>query len=84
MPQFLVSVYVAEAKLNTYVLTPDSAMSFVPAISARARKKIQHVGSAIQKTYQYYLAHPVELEQVYMAVIDTLNLLEQKATNKAK
>jgi hypothetical protein len=40
--------------------------------------------SVIQKTHQYYLDHPAELEQVYTAVIDTLNLMEQKATSKLK
>jgi hypothetical protein len=82
--RFLVSVYVAEAKLNTYVITPDSAMKLFLPYEQALEKKLDTSDSVIQKTYQYYLAHPLELEQVYTAVIDTLNLMEQKATSKLK
>lgn len=82
--KFLVSVYVAEAKLNTYVLTPDSSMSLFLPYQQVLEKKFNTSDSVVQKTYQYYLAHPIELEEVYTAVIDTLNLLEQKAATKAK
>jgi hypothetical protein len=82
--KFLVSVYVAEAKLNTYVITPDSAMKLFLPYERSLQKKFDTSDSVIQKTYQYYLAHPLELEQVYTAVIDTLNLMEQKATSKLK
>jgi hypothetical protein len=82
--KFLVSIYVAEAKLNTLVLSPDSAMSLFLPYQHALEKKFNTSDSLIQKTYQYYLAHPAELEQVYTAVIDTLNLLEQKAATKAK
>ena len=40
--------------------------------------------STIQKTYQWYLGHPQQWEEVYTAVIDTLNLLEQKANAQKK
>lgn len=82
--KFLVSVYVAEAKLNTYVITPDSAMKLFLPYQQSLEKKLNTSDSLIQRTYQYYLAHPEQLEEVYTAVIDTLNLMEQKATSKTK
>jgi hypothetical protein len=82
--RFLVSVYIAESKLNTYAITPDSAMKLFLPYEQALEKKFDTSDSVIQKTYQYYLAHPQELEQVYTAVIDTLNLMEQKATAKTK
>jgi hypothetical protein len=82
--RFLVSVYVAESKLNTYAITPDSAMKLFLPYEQALEKKFATQDSVIQKTYQYYLDHPEELELVYTAVIDTLNLLEQKATAKTK
>jgi hypothetical protein len=80
--RFLVSVYVAESKLNTYAITPDSAMKLFLPYQQALEKKFATPDSVIQKTYQYYLDHPEELELVYAAVIDTLNLMEQKATAK--
>jgi hypothetical protein len=75
---YLVSVYLAEAKLNTLAVTPDSAMKLFQPFEQSLLKKFNTSDSVIQKTYQYYLGHPEELELVYTAVIDTLNLLEQK------
>ncbi len=77
--EYLVSVYVAEAKLNTYAITPDSAMSLFQPFEASLLQKFGQSDSTLQKTNQYYLAHPDQLEEIYTAVIDTLNLMEQKA-----
>lgn len=77
--EYLVNIYVAEAKLNTYTITPDSAMKLFQPFEQSLQQKFGRSDSVIQKTYQWYIAHPEELEQVYTAVIDTLNLLEQKA-----
>jgi hypothetical protein len=78
--EYLVSVYVAEAKLNTYAITPDSAMKLFQPYERSLQQKFGKSDSVIKKTFEWYLAHPQDLEQVYTAVIDTLNLLEQKAS----
>jgi len=78
--EYLVSVYVAEAKLNTYPITPDSAMKLFQPFEQSLLDKFDKSDSVIQKTYQYYLAHPDQMQEVYTAVIDTLNLMEQKST----
>lgn len=80
--EYLVNIYVAEAKLNTYAITPDSAMELFLPFEQSLQEKFSTNDSVIQKTYQWYLAHPEQLEQVYTAVIDTLNLLEQKANTR--
>ena len=77
--EYLVNIYVAEAKLNTLVVTPDSAMKLFQPFERSLQEKFDASDSVIQKTYQWYLAHPQQWEEVYTAVIDTLNLLEQKA-----
>jgi hypothetical protein len=80
--EYLVNVYVAEAKLNTYAITPDSAMKLFQPFEESLQQKFGKSDSVIQKTYQWYLAHPEEWELVYTAVIDTLNLLEQKSVTR--
>jgi hypothetical protein len=81
--EYLVNIYVAEAKLNTYAITPDSAMKLFQPYERSLQQKFGKPDSVIQKTYQWYLAHPQEWELVYTAVIDTLNLLEQKANTRS-
>lgn len=80
--QYLVNVYVAEAKLNTLAITPDSAMKIFQPFQQSLVKDFNTSDSVIQKTYQYYLAHPDQLEQVYTTVIDTLSLMEQRANSQ--
>lgn len=80
--EYLVNVYVAEAKLNTLAITPDSAMKLFQPYEQSLQQKFGKSDSLMQKTYEWYLAHPEQLEQVYTAVIDTLNLLEQKAATR--
>jgi hypothetical protein len=77
--EYLVNVYVAEAKLNSYMITPDSAMKLFVPFEQSLQKKLGKSDSVVQKTYLWYQAHPEEWAEVYTAVIDTLNLLEQKA-----
>jgi hypothetical protein len=80
--EYLVNVYVAEAKLNTFAITPDSAMRLFIPFEHSLVKKFDVSDSVIHKTYQYYLAHPDQLEEVFTSVIDTLNLREQKANSR--
>ncbi len=79
---YLVSVYLAEARINSLAITPDSAMKLFQPFEQTLLEKFDKPDSVIQKTYQYYLGHPGELEEVFTAVIDTLNLLEQKTLTK--
>lgn len=80
--EYLVNIYVAEAKINTLAITPDSAMHLFQPFEASLLQKYSTSDSVIQKTYEYYLGHPEELELVFTAVIDTLNLLEQKSMSQ--
>lgn len=82
--EYLVNVYVAEAKLNTFTITPDSSMKLFQAFEQSLQQKFSASDSTVQKTYQWYLARPEQWEEVYTAVIDTLNLLEQKANTQTK
>ena len=75
---YLVDVYLAEAQITTLAIPPDSAMKLFQPFEQSLLRKYSTSDSVIQKTYQYYLGHPEEMEQVYTTVIDTLNLLEQK------
>jgi hypothetical protein len=75
----LVEVYVAEAKLSQLPVTPDSTMRLYLAHQPDLLTKFSISDTTLKATYEYYLSHPKELEEVYTAVIDTLSLREQRA-----
>ena len=75
---FLVEMYVAEARMaGISVVTDSSKKLFQPFEKSLLLKK--GISDSIMKiTYRYYIDHPIELEEVYDVVIDTLSLREQK------
>lgn len=75
----LVDIYLAEARVSGYTITPDSAMRIFKPYEAGLLKERGLTDSTVLITYRYYLDHPREMELVYNTVIDTLSLREQKA-----
>jgi hypothetical protein len=75
----LVDIYLAEARVSSYAVTPDSAMRIFKPYEAGLLKERGLSDSTVLITYRYYLDHPEEMELVYDTVIDTLSLREQKA-----
>jgi hypothetical protein len=78
LSSLLIDVYLAEARMESVIQPKDSLIKlFVPH-----EQKILEVKGVpeptLRVTYEYYLAHPKELEQVYDAVIDTLVLRDQR------
>jgi hypothetical protein len=75
----LIDVYLTEAKLSQLPIQQDSAMRLYLAYEPELLSKQGLSDSVVRLTYEYYVNHPKELEQVYAAVVDTLSLREQKA-----
>jgi hypothetical protein len=84
LAEVLIGIYEGEARMVTIPVVNDSAFKlFRPFEEALLQEKGIH-DSVMKITYRYYVEHPVELEQVYDIVIDTLSLREQKAGIKPK
>lgn len=81
MVNLLVELYLSEAKLTLSGIRRDSANKlFLPyEESIVASRGI--TDSTLNENYNYYLQHPDALEKILDAVIDTLNLREQRATD---
>ena len=80
LANLLVELYVGEAKMLNIVPVNDSAYKLFLPFEEALLKKNDISDSIIKTTFRYYLEHPIELEQVYDIVIDTLSLREQKAS----
>lgn len=82
LSKLMVDLYLAEARMTGQNIATDSALKFF--IPFEEKLKLKHgVGdSIIRKSYQYYVAHPEQLEKIYDSVIDTLSLREQRERTK--
>lgn len=74
----LIDMYLAEAKLEGMPIQKDSSIKFFMPREKKILEKLGVADSTLKITYQYYFQHPKEFEEVYDAVIDSLNLREQQ------
>ncbi|MCW5912774.1 MAG: DUF4296 domain-containing protein [Cyclobacteriaceae bacterium] len=79
----LVEVYLAEARMSNSAFQRDSAIKLFVPFEEKLFRKFELPDSVVQKTYQYYLDNPEQLEKIYDSVIDTLSLREQKMRTKS-
>jgi len=75
----LADVYLLEQKTMRLGLSSDSGVNAFNYMRTRAFKNIGLEDSVFRKSYNYYVDRPAELEKIYTALIDTLNLREQRA-----
>jgi Domain of unknown function (DUF4296) len=75
----LVEFYLAEGRLNATPIPKDSAMMLFLPYEKKILAKRKISDEKLKATYRYYLKNPIELGKIYDAVIDSLNLREQRA-----
>lgn len=78
MVSLMVDVYLAEARISTTGIPRDSAAKLFEPYESALLAKRGITDSILQANYAYYLQQPGELEKILDAVIDTLNLREQR------
>lgn len=79
MTSFLIEVYLAEARLSTTIFVADSARRVFDPYEKLLLQRRGLSDSVLKESYSYYLEHPVEMEEIMDAVIDSLSLREQAA-----
>jgi hypothetical protein len=78
MADWMMTIYLAESRVLTLSMTRDSAYKiFLPYEDSLLHQRSLE-DTTLEKSYQYYLDHPVELEAVYDIIIDSLSLREQR------
>ena len=78
MVDFMIDIYLAEARTTLLPVNRDSAYRlFLPYQDSLMRKR-GISDSTLKQAYSYYLRHPTEFEAIYDAVIDSLSLREQR------
>jgi hypothetical protein len=79
MTQFLIEIYLAEARLGNMALEPDSAWRVFGAYEKALLQRKGLPDSVVKKSYSYYLEHPEDMQEILDAVMDSLSRREQVA-----
>ena len=77
MVKALTNVYLAEQITNRLTLKYDSSTKILYKLKSEILAKNQISDSAFNKSYNYYVDRPTELEEIYTALVDSLTLKEQ-------
>jgi hypothetical protein len=82
MVKVLTEVYLTEEKVNRLSLSRDSAEKVFKIWETKIFNKTGVPDSVFRKSVNYYLDHPLQLEEVYTGLVDSLNLHEQRENVK--
>lgn len=78
MVQVLMDVYTLEEKVNRLNLRRDSSETVFANLKDRMFTKLDVSDSVFKRSFDYYMDNPGALEKVYSALVDSLNLREQR------
>jgi hypothetical protein len=71
-------IYLSEQKVSKLGLTPDSSKVVFQKIQGKIFENTGVPDSIFKRSFDYYIDRPAELEQIYSALVDSLNLREQR------
>lgn len=78
MVKILGELYIAEEKINKLSVSRDSGNAVFNYMDDKVFEKLGTTDSVFKQSLNYYLERPEEIEKIYAAVIDSLNLREQR------
>ncbi|HYG02068.1 MAG TPA: DUF4296 domain-containing protein [Chryseosolibacter sp.] len=82
--EVLIEVYIAEQKANRLGIPQDSALMVFQVMKKEILSAADVKEPLFETSFNYYFAHPPEMEQIYTAVVDSLQLREQRAPQSQK
>ena len=82
MVQILADVHIAEARIETRVLYPDTALMVFNKEEKRILEAHGVKEEDFRKTYQFYLNNLPQMDKLYEMILDTLSVREAKVRAK--
>ena len=79
MVRIFSDVYITEEKVNKVNLPPDSAKKVMVFLKNRILENNQVDDSVFEMSFNYYVDHPKEMELIYSALVDSLQLQEERS-----
>ena len=74
---FLIDLHLTEARLTRLGVKRDSTQKLFDAYEKQLFDKHEIDDSIYYKSYNYYLENVKEMKEIYVAVVDSLNVREQ-------
>ena len=84
MADVLVDVHLAEASADNHGLNAPQVNMMMAAKYDSLFLKHEITFAQFKSSYDYYLAHPDVLSEIYSEVVNKLTTMESKATNARK
>ena len=81
MINYLIDLHLAEAAVQNLRLKGDSAKIVFAAKEKYLLKEHHITDSIFINSYNYYLEHPIKLEEIYSAVVDSISLRQSLLNN---
>lgn len=78
MVKALKALYIAEEHVSRFGLKPDSSRKFFQRLEGKIFDQLEIDEPTFRRSFDYYVQHPDEWEQVYATLVDSLNLEEQR------
>lgn len=78
MVQIMEELYIAEEKINHLALSRDSARKVFSVLKAEVFESAAIQDTVFKKSFDYYMERPKEMELIYTALVDSLQLREQR------
>jgi hypothetical protein len=78
MVKALMDIYMDEEKTSRLGLVKDSSEKVFEALKIRSFEKLNLTDTAFRRSIVYYSDRPKELEMIYSALVDSLQLREQR------
>jgi hypothetical protein len=79
MVQVMEELYIAEEKVNHLSLSRDSSKQVATFMQSRVFENAAVDDTLFKRSFDYYMEHPRDMELIYTALVDTLQLREQRA-----
>jgi len=79
MVNVLIELHIAEEKVNQLKLPIDSSKTLAAVMKDKVLEKTNVEDTVFEDSFNYYLDRPKEMEQIYTAIVDSLQLREQRA-----
>lgn len=80
MVKVLMEVYLAEDKVTRLSLKPDSSKKVFAVFRDKVFDKVAVKDSLFNASFDYYMDRPKDMETIYTALVDSLNLREQRSS----
>ena len=74
----MTDLYLVEQKASTVGVSRDSTTQLLRQMTPEIFKQVGTSDSIFRLSFDYYMERPKQMEEIYNALIDSLNLREQK------